>query len=331
IGTISPTYGTSTIFSPTTVGIGTISATDSAHTDTTDVITVSMGQITSIRIVDSADQEIGTKSLTTDGTFAFHLRGYDDNLNKAYVPATWTVSSGIGTLSTAFGTSTIFYATSTGIGTITATDGTNTATITIIVGKQIDATNPYIGTLTTGWGTATVSIGTNTESIIILPQEPATGGLLQNLSGNIGIGVVVKAFGTSGNLFKGTLTNPVYIEIHYNESQLGNINEDTLKLYISQDNGGTWGTISNYSLNTLDNIIYGTFSHFSIIAPAGTGKQKASPDLTSVYAYPNPCKGYDKIIFANLTDQCWIRIYNIAGELIFEQEFTNTQGKENGT
>ncbi|MEK7814052.1 MAG: T9SS type A sorting domain-containing protein [Candidatus Desantisbacteria bacterium] len=51
------------------------------------------------------------------------------------VPATWTVTGNIGTLSTIFGTSTIFYATSMGIGTITATDGTNTAIVTIIVGN----------------------------------------------------------------------------------------------------------------------------------------------------------------------------------------------------
>ncbi|MEW6104654.1 MAG: T9SS type A sorting domain-containing protein [bacterium] len=34
-----------------------------------------------------------------------------------------------------------------------------------------------------------------------------------------------------------------------------------------------------------------------------------------------------KITFANLTDQCKIRIYNIARELVFDQEFTNTNGK----
>ncbi|MBU0456489.1 MAG: T9SS type A sorting domain-containing protein [Gammaproteobacteria bacterium] len=53
----------------------------------------------------------------------------------------------------------------------------------------------------------------------------------------------------------------------------------------------------------------------------------AAPDLTNIIAYPNPCKGHNKITFKNLTDQCKITIYNIAGELIFEQEFTNTHGK----
>jgi len=97
------------------------------------------------------------------------------------------------------------------------------------------------------------------------------------------------------------------------------------KLYISSDNGNTWEAIT-CSLDTIQNIIFGTFTHLSIIAPSGTSRQVAAPDLINVIAYPNPCKGYGNITFKNLTDQCKIRIYNIAGELIFEQEFTNTNG-----
>lgn len=237
---------------------------------------------------------------------------------------TWTVSGGVGSLTSSFGTNTIFYATGIGRGTLTATDGTNTATITLIVGNLIGTNSSYLGTLTTSWGSATIRTGTNTESLIILPPEPAQVGLLQGLSGNIGVGIVVNAYGTSGERFSGTFTYPIHIEIHYNEPQ--NIDENTLKLYISSDNGTGWQPIP-YSLNTVQNIIFGTFSHLSIIAPAGGGKQKALPDLINVIAYPNPCKGGNKINFANLTDQCWIRIYSIVGELIFEQEFTNTGGK----
>ncbi|MFH0775364.1 MAG: hypothetical protein V2A53_07755, partial [bacterium] len=307
IGTVSPIYGTSTIFNPSKTGIGTISATDLTHTDTTGAITVTAGCLAKIQIED-VGQEIETVSITTNGSLTLYLKGYDadDNL-IGYVAATWTVSGGIGSLTSIFGTSTVFYATSIGYGTITATNRTNTATATIIVGRQIDAFNPYIGTLTTGWGTATIRIGTNTESLIILPPEPASGSFLQNLSGNIGVGIVVNAYGTSGNHFSGTLTNPVYIEIHYNEAQLGNIDENTLRLYISSDNGNTWGTIT-CSLDTAQNIILGTFSHFSIIAPAGASKQVAAKNLTNIIAYPNPCKGHNKITFSNLTDQCKIRI-----------------------
>ena len=49
-------------------------------------------------------------------------------------------------------------------------------------------------------------------------------------------------------------------------------------------------------------------------------------NLTNVIAYPNPCKDHNKITFKNLTDQYKIRIYNIAGELIYEKELTNTNG-----
>jgi hypothetical protein len=194
-----------------------------------------------------------------------------------------------------------------------------------IIGNQIDEGNSYTGTLTSTWGTATIRTGTNTESIIILPPDPAAGNNLKNLNGNIGFGIVLNAYGTSGSLFKGTLTNPICIEIKYNEAQLGNIDENTLQLYISSDNGNTWETIS-CGLDLTNNIISGTFSHLSIIAPAGKSKQIAASNLNNVIAYPNPCKGYDKITFKNLTNQCRIRIYNIAAERIYEKELTNTNG-----
>ncbi|MEW6606479.1 MAG: carboxypeptidase regulatory-like domain-containing protein [bacterium] len=57
-----------------------------------------------------------------------------------------------------------------------------------------------------------------------------------------------------------------------------------------------------------------------------------SKTLNDVIIYPNPCKphlpGHDKIIFDNLTSACKIQIYNIAGEIVYEKEFTDTQGKE---
>ncbi|MDI6751504.1 MAG: T9SS type A sorting domain-containing protein, partial [bacterium] len=107
----------------------------------------------------------------------------------------------------------------------------------------------------------------------------------------------------------------------------GDIDENTLRLYISSDNGNTWGTVF-CNLNTVDNIISGTITHLSIIALAGVSKQVAASDLTRVIAYPNPCKNYDKITFGNLTDQCKISIYSIAGELVYEKELTNTKGSE---
>ncbi len=58
---------------------------------------------------------------------------------------------------------------------------------------------------------------------------------------------------------------------------------------------------------------------------------KTATNLNSVQVYPNPCKSHlpkhNKIIFDNLTAQCKIQIYNVVGELIYEKEFTDTQGK----
>ncbi|PIZ14489.1 hypothetical protein COY52_12445, partial [Candidatus Desantisbacteria bacterium CG_4_10_14_0_8_um_filter_48_22] len=65
-----------------------------------------------------------------------------------------------------------------------------------------------------------------------------------------------------------------------------------------------------------------TTPHFSIFGLFGV----ASADLKTVKVYPNPCKSgsggiYDagKITFVNLTANATIRIYNLAGELVWEK------------
>ncbi|MBI4777335.1 right-handed parallel beta-helix repeat-containing protein [Candidatus Desantisbacteria bacterium] len=137
IGTCTPKYGRSTVFNPTTPGIGTISVEYGTLTDTTELITIEIGNITEIKIVDSGDQELGTMTLTTDGTQTFYLRGYDNDNNLVYVSGTWTVFGGIGTCTPEYGTSTIFNPTTVGIGIISAEYGTltnTTGTITVNCG-----------------------------------------------------------------------------------------------------------------------------------------------------------------------------------------------------
>lgn len=69
-----------------------------------------------------------------------------------------------------------------------------------------------------------------------------------------------------------------------------------------------------------------TLSMYAVFSP-----YKAAGNLNNLRVYPNPCKphlpGHNKIIFDNLTSQCKIQIYNVAGELVDEKEFTDTQGK----
>ncbi len=224
--------------------------------------------------------------------------------------ATWTASNG--TLSSIFGTSTIFYPASLGIGTITASDSINTTTTTVIIGNL----PPLTERLSVSGATATIKLGT--ESIIILPLKPCPISLLDNLSSNIGFGVLIDAYGTSGQSFKGTLTNLLVIEIEYDDEKIKGIDENSLSLYISSDNGAGWQTITS-TLDIEKNLIIGTSGHLSIIALAGEKKTKFALDLSNVIVYPNPYrlyKGERPITFANLTEEATIKIFNINGEEI---------------
>ncbi len=62
IGGCDPEYGTATNFNPTTVGTGTIKATDGVLEDVTDIITVTAGTVTEVTIVsgDSQTEVVGT-------------------------------------------------------------------------------------------------------------------------------------------------------------------------------------------------------------------------------------------------------------------------------
>jgi hypothetical protein len=53
-------------------------------------------------------------------------------------------------------------------------------------------------------------------------------------------------------------------------------------------------------------------------------------NLNDVIAYPNPFNksvGDNEITFENLTSKITIRIYKLTGELIWEKDFTTTDGK----
>ncbi|MEW6620220.1 MAG: right-handed parallel beta-helix repeat-containing protein [bacterium] len=243
--------------------------------------------------------------------------------------ATWTLSGNIGTLSSHFGTSTIFYATQIGIGTITAFDGTSTAQIPIVVGECVDEIRIWTGTLTATWGTATARFGTSTREVYLLPIGTVSSAILQSLTGNIGIGMKINAFGTSATEITGTLTTPVQIMFNYDETVLGNIDERTLMLYLSSD-GNLWKLVVDSNRDADANIVYGTITHLSFVAPAGKSKITAASDLTGVFVYPNPCYASrgQQLHFKRLTAQCTIKVFNIVGELVKEIEHNNGTDEE---
>ncbi|MEK7812498.1 MAG: hypothetical protein AAB296_01970, partial [Candidatus Desantisbacteria bacterium] len=176
--------------------------------------------------------------------------------------ATWTICSGSGTLSIDKGTSTTFTATQIGTVTIKADDGTNTATIILMVGHKIGTDTTWAGTTTFSFGTVTIKSGTSAADIYILPPHAVTP---INLSHNIGgIGIEINAYDSSGNR---AATVSLYVEIGYNEGMLGNIDEETLRLWTSSD-GSTWSEITPSGVDSIINIVYGTITHLSYLAPA---------------------------------------------------------------
>ncbi|MFH1897297.1 MAG: hypothetical protein ABH886_03540, partial [Candidatus Desantisbacteria bacterium] len=138
IGNCTPRCGTSTIFNPTTPKIGSITVTNGIQTDTTGMITVSVGVLNHVRIEYFVGSETGAIQSTTDNTHTLYLRGYDaDNNLIGDVAGTWTVGQEIGNCAPRNGSSTVFNWTKPGTVTITVTNGSHTDTtdsITISLG-----------------------------------------------------------------------------------------------------------------------------------------------------------------------------------------------------
>ncbi|MEW6606472.1 MAG: T9SS type A sorting domain-containing protein [bacterium] len=269
----------------------------------------------------------GKIAMEVDGsvTLSCLAKGTDSS-----VLATWTLTGDIGSLSATSGTETTFEAKAIGKGIITAFDGTSTAQIPIVVGECVDEIRTWTGTLTATWGTATARFGTSSREVYLIPIGTVSSAILQSLAGNIGIGMKINAYGTSATEITGTLTNPVQIMFNYDEAVLGNIDERTLMLHLSSD-GNIWKLVVDSNRDADANIVYGTITHLSFVAPAGKSKiTAATSDLTQVFVYPNPCYASrgQQLHFKRLTAQCTIKIFNIVGELVKEIEHNNGTDEE---
>ncbi|MDZ7359597.1 MAG: hypothetical protein ONB46_02565 [candidate division KSB1 bacterium] len=145
IGTLNPATGIGTTLTATKAGTGVINADHPALIDdATGTISVTSGNLSFVKIVEgeSGDGlELGSKSLTTDQTLTVHAAGYDAAGNYlGDQPVTWSVTGGIGTLSTTTGTFTTLDARTPGAGVITADHATatddNSGTITVTAGAS---------------------------------------------------------------------------------------------------------------------------------------------------------------------------------------------------
>ncbi|MEW6606939.1 MAG: FG-GAP-like repeat-containing protein [bacterium] len=145
IGSLSTTYGTSTIFYPGkgAVGEGMIKIwDDKGHTCLTGTITTLPGITNYVRIEDTSGKEIGDLETTTDKNHLLFAYGYDKWGNdKGPVEVVWSITGNIGTLSTTQGTMTIFEPLINEKGTITIIELSSgltdsTGLITVLVGNE---------------------------------------------------------------------------------------------------------------------------------------------------------------------------------------------------
>jgi len=178
----------------------------------------------------------------------------------------------------------------------------------LVVGRELAQ-----ATITPNGGVATASDGTRVEfcsgsvstdtTLIILEPEPLP--VVPTLAGYRSMGVFREFILLGGSITaKVKLTIPCPKRPDIREYRIYWWNETE---WIDQG-----GEVENETISIFTD-------HFSIYGVMGF----LQPDLSKVYCYPNPfrpSKGHTRITFDCLTSDIRIRIYNIAGELVKDEE-----------
>ncbi|MBI4670027.1 MAG: carboxypeptidase regulatory-like domain-containing protein, partial [Elusimicrobia bacterium] len=137
---------------------------------------------------------------------------------------------------------------------------------------------------------------------------------------------VVKARDISLESGQKTLNQDAQITIPYQDANSDGIvdgtslKEDDLQVWYYNDSAGIWKKEDNVTIDKTNNQAITNVRHFStfaLVSPAGTS-------LADVKVFPSPVKthqGHDRATFAGLTgNNVTIKIFNVAGELVFEKE-----------
>ncbi|MEW6097054.1 MAG: FG-GAP-like repeat-containing protein [bacterium] len=139
IGTLSISKGTMTVFDPTMPGTGSIKIEDtSGLTASTGLITVMVGKIDHLIIVDKDDSPIGNITLTADDKLELFAKIFDKQENEiSLIEVNWELIGNIGNLSTTTGTSVILDLVTVGTGAVVAETSLSDSTgiITVLHGK----------------------------------------------------------------------------------------------------------------------------------------------------------------------------------------------------
>ena len=324
---------TANVYHPGKVGTWTITAEYSGLVATA-TVKVTPGNYVNINITVSAT------TTTTFATFTITITLYDSdgnpysgnvsltNSTNSIIPNTVNLISGTWT-----GTGTIISSPSNGIDTITAfynkTGAMATATIMVFMNSQQGGTVTDKGVTIDfdpgdlGTANVTVHIRTATQISQPLPEEIQFAGIVYNIdirdeSGNE-VGTQTGQIGT-------VTVHLAYPDIDNNGVVDGTqIKEKDLIIYQWEE--GNWIPLDTTIIEA-KNIAWAEVHHFSTFTLAGTPTIKNN--LMEVIVYPNPCRVYlgQQLHFTQLTAQCTIKIFNIAGELVKEIEHTNGTDEE---
>jgi len=145
----------------------------------------------------------------------------------------------------------------------------------------------------------------------------------------------------SGNwLSKTNFNSPVKIELYYSDTDNDGfvdgtyppLYEDSLKIFVLNETLKQWDELKDSKLDTSSNFVEGSVNHFSVFVLIG---KTSALNLDRVKVYPNPYKPGsgtkfdrpDGIVFDNLTQDVTLKIFNIAGELVYKYETNNSKGK----
>ncbi|MBU0702002.1 T9SS type A sorting domain-containing protein [bacterium] len=259
------------------------------------------------------------------------------NTTKSIIPDTVNLVSGIWT-----GTATITRSPNRGVDVITAVYNTveAAATSTVFISKEQggtvmgvglekEATIEFSGTVITD---IIVCIATSTRLPKELPGLIKYAGTVYNIELTDAHGNRVGT--TTGEIGICTVQLP-YPDINNDGLVDGtSIREQDLVIYQWVEDplpeNWSWVPLKTMVLVT-ENAARAQALHFSTFTLGAIPTITTKDNLSNIAVYPNPCKphlpGHDKITFNNLTSQCKVRIYNIVGDLVYEKEATDTQGK----
>lgn len=106
------------------------------------------------------------------------------------------------------------------------------------------------------------------------------------------------------------------------------LEEKNLEVWSYEETTGKWKKEENVKVDTANKKVEIKTKHLSLFTLFAS---TVRPDLKEVKVYPNPykpSKGHTKIIFAKLSANSTIKIFNLAGEFVWEKENITTGSEE---